>query len=468
MKKDSKSHEKNAANIFSEWEFESILDSISDAVFIDDSTGHALWCNKTWEDLYHIDFSRIAGKSFSELERAGLFRPSVTGMVLKEKRETTIIHENNAGRRLLSTGMPLLDSEGNISKIITTSRDISELTLMQNKLAYNMNAGRQEESEKRSGIIARSQEMKNVLSLADRLADVDSTVLLTGESGVGKGMVAEYLYHTGNRKDGPFVAVNCGAIPESLIESELFGYEKGAFTGARSDGKKGFFEAADSGTIFLDEIGDLPLALQVKLLHVIQERMIIRVGGTKKIPVNVRIISATNRNLKKDVEKGRFREDLYYRLNVVPIRIPALRERTDDIPPLIDMYLLHYNEKYKENKTITASAKKVLSGFKWPGNIRELQNIVERLVLTTGSSEIDVDDLPEFILEASENTDNVPRRGSLADQMDIAEKRIFMKAAEKCSSTRDIARMLQTSQPTVVRKLQKYDIDIHKINLEHT
>lgn len=462
MKDTAKKERTSMKGLFDEWEFESILDSISDAVFIDDSTGHALWCNKAWENIYNVHFADIRGKHVSELEKDGLFRPSVTSIVLSEKRETTIIHENNRGTRLLSTGTPIWDNKGNISKVITTSRDISELSIMENKLISSFEKSNQKDSDDTHGIVASSPEMKNVLSLARRLADVDSTVLLTGESGVGKGMVAEYLYHIGNRKDGPFISVNCGAIPESLIESELFGYEKGAFTGARSEGKKGFFEAADGGTIFLDEIGDLPLPLQVKLLHVIQERLIIRVGGTQKLPVNVRILSATNRDLKKDVQEGRFREDLYYRLNVVPIRIPSLRERPEDIPDLIRLNLRHYNKKYHENKSITASAQKVLAGFNWPGNIRELQNIVERLVLTTGSDEIDADDLPEFILEASENADSIPRGGSLAEQMALAEKKILSKAAQKYDTTRHLAQALQTSQPTIVRKLNKYHIHLHK------
>ena len=303
----------SVSGIFNEWEFRSVLDSISDAIFIDDSTGHALWCNKAWQEIYKASFDDIVGKHVSELEKAGIFTPSVATIVLEEKRETTIIHENRNGTKLLSTGTPIIDADGNISKIITTSRDITELSNMQSRLSGdNDQESDQSNPPSNHKVVAASLAMKNVLQLASRLADVDSTVLLTGESGVGKGMIAEYLYDNGNRNKGPFISVNCGAIPESLIESELFGYEKGAFTGARSEGKKGFFEAADGGTIFLDEIGDLPLSLQVKLLHVIQERLIIRVGGTKKIPVDVRIISATNRNLKTDVEQGRFREDLYY------------------------------------------------------------------------------------------------------------------------------------------------------------
>ncbi len=451
----------SVSGIFNEWEFRSVLDSISDAIFIDDSTGHALWCNKAWQEIYKASFDDIVGKHVSELEKAGIFTPSVATIVLEEKRETTIIHENRNGTKLLSTGTPIIDTDGNISKIITTSRDITELSNMQSRLSGdNDQESDQSNPPSNHKVVAASLAMKNVLQLASRLADVDSTVLLTGESGVGKGMIAEYLYDNGNRNKGPFISVNCGAIPESLIESELFGYEKGAFTGARSEGKKGFFEAADGGTIFLDEIGDLPLSLQVKLLHVIQERLIIRVGGTKKIPVDVRIISATNRNLKTDVEQGRFREDLYYRLNVVPINIPPLRERVDDIPVLIQLFLNVYNEKYHQEKIITSAAEKILAGFQWPGNIRELQNIVERLVLTAGGKSIDVDDLPEFIIEGSETADTIPRHGSLQDQLAMTEKHILTKAAKQCHSTRDIARLLQTSQPTIVRKLNKYHIKV--------
>ena len=307
-------------------------------------------------------------------------------------------------------------------------------------------------------IVFESEAMQNVIALTKRLASVNTTVLITGESGVGKGLIARTLHEEGNRWQKPFVTVNCGAIPENLIESELFGYVAGAFTGSRSGGKKGLFEAAQDGTIFLDEISELPLNLQVKLLQVIQERQITPVGGTKQIPVDVRIISATNRDLESLVREGRFREDLYYRLNVVPINVPPLRERPDDIMPLIQRNLARCNKDLGEDKTISAGALAVLLKYPWPGNIRELQNIVERLVITTSHDVITEDDIFIFIKQAADENPTVYEELSLTAALEKAEKEILSQAVDNYGSTRAIARVLKVSQPTIVRKLNKYGL----------
>ena len=329
-----------------------ILETITDAVFIDNNEGICLWCNTTCEELYDIEMEEIQGKTVDELERAGIFSPSVTKRVLQEEREQTIIHENRLGVRLLTTGTPIYDENGALQLVITTSRDITRITRGNPKNHASLVdvpdldvAGISESETPELGeheIVAFSETMKNVITLARRLAAVNTTVLITGESGVGKGLLARTLHEHGPRWEQPFVTVNCGAIPDTLIESELFGYVAGAFTGSRSGGKRGYFEAAQNGTIFLDEISELPVNLQVKLLQVIQERQITPVGAVEPIPIDVRIISATNRNLADLVQEGKFREDLYYRLNVVPIEVPPLRERTEDITPLIRMNLAKY------------------------------------------------------------------------------------------------------------------------------
>jgi TyrR family helix-turn-helix protein len=289
---------------------------------------------------------------------------------------------------------------------------------------------------------------------------VDSTVLLTGESGVGKGVIAKLLHENGSRRDFPFVKVNCGAIPENLIESELFGYESGAFTGSRKDGKKGLFETANKGTIFLDEISELPHNLQVKLLQVIQEREITRVGGVESIPINVRIISATNQDLMSLVHEGKFREDLYYRLNVVPISIPPLRERPEDIIPMIRIFLNRINIKMKEHKDIDSKTIAILMKYPWPGNVRELQNIIERLVITTKGTVIQPENLPSFIYEAANGVEALGKSTSksLSEAMNHAEREILLKAQEQYKTTRAMAKALGISQPTVVRKLRKHSI----------
>jgi transcriptional regulator with PAS, ATPase and Fis domain/NAD-dependent dihydropyrimidine dehydrogenase PreA subunit len=248
-------------------------------------------------------------------------------------------------------------------------------------------------------IIAYSIEMGKVLQVATKVAQVTSTVMILGESGVGKEVVARFVHNASLRRGGPFVTINCGAIPPNLLESELFGYEAGAFTGAKRQGKPGMIETASSGTLFLDEISDLPLDLQVKLLQVIQERRLTRVGGIQPIEVDIRIIAATNRDLAKMVERGEFRADLFYRLNVVPIVIPPLRSRRDDIIPLIYHFLAKHNNTHRYNKTISRETREVLTQYSWPGNVRELENLIERLVVTVEGDEIGVEDLPQYIKE---------------------------------------------------------------------
>lgn len=440
-----------------------ILNSIDDAIFIDSSEGYALWCNEACRELYKVGPEDIYGVHVSDLEKSGIFAPSVAMLVMEQEEEVTIVHENKDGKKLLSTGTPIFNQKGELSKIVTTSRDITELTHLQSQLESVQKTLQQIESLEsfiNDNIIASSRAMRNVFQLAQRLASVDSTVLITGESGVGKGVIAKMLHEKGARRDFPFITVNCGAIPENLIESELFGYEKGAFTGSRVEGKKGLFEAAQNGTIFLDEISELPLNLQVKLLQVIQERVLIRVGGVKGIPINVRIVSATNKELLRLVQENKFREDLYYRLNVVPINVPPLRERPEDILPLIQSYLQQYNKKLNENKTLDPTALSTLLRYPWPGNIRELQNMMERLILTTKDEVITENNLPVFVQNAAQIQPTQPDDLSLSAALERAEKEILTRAMAEHKSTRAIAKVLKVSQPTIVRKLRKHGLTI--------
>ena len=455
------SNVKNALSDLSIDELIPILDSISDAIFIDDAQGFTIWINKASEELYKIKRKEIIGKHVSFLEREGIFTPSVAKIVMEQKKEVSTIHENKDGKRLLTTGIPIMDTDNNMSKIITTTHDITELINLQNQLeSFQNTLSGLKAQEGFTDIVANSPSMYNVIQLTKRLSDVDSTVLITGESGVGKGVIAKLLHDNGNRKDYPYVKVNCGAIPENLIESELFGYESGAFTGSRKNGKKGLFETADKGAIFLDEISELPLNLQVKLLQVIQEREITRVGGVESIPIDVRIISATNKDLMSLVHAGKFREDLYYRLNVVPIGIPPLRERPEDIIPMIRIFLNQNNIKMKEHKEIDSKTIAILMKYPWPGNVRELQNIIERLVITTKGTIIMPENLPSFIYETATGTDtsNLSPVKSLKDALDHAEREILLKTQEQHKTTRAMAKALGVSQPTIVRKLQKYSI----------
>lgn len=453
----------NITDVFLKSDLLQILNSIKDAVFVDDADGNSIWCNDSCAQLYKINLNEMHGKNVNYLESIGVFNPSVARMVIEKNEEVTIIHENKDGKKLLSTGIPIFDSEGNLSKVITTSRDITELSLLQNKLESMENVLENLKSKDHqlisNGLIANSPAMFNVFQLIKRLADLDSTVLITGESGVGKGVVAKLLHENGSRSKYPFVKINCGAIPENLIESELFGYEPGSFTGSRNEVKKGLFEVAEKGSVFLDEISELPINLQVKLLQVIQEKEITRVGGVKNIPVDVRIISATNKELQNQVLIGAFREDLYYRLNVVPINVPPLRERYEDILPLVNSIMDTYNKKLKENKILDPSALAMLLRYNWPGNVREVHNIIERLIITTRGKVILPENIPNFIqTSVNSSFSSGYESTTLKDVVERTEEELLRVTYNKYQSTRMVAKILDVSQPTIVRKLHKYGI----------
>lgn len=440
-----------------------ILNSMAEAIFIDDADGYALWINASAEEIYRIKKEDIIGKHCSYLEHLGVFAPSAARQVMEKGKEVSMLHKNKDGKQLLSRGTPILNREGRLTKIVTTSRDITELVELQNKLESIQNTltdMRVVEGYKYEGIIANSPAMFNVIQMVERLASLDTSVLITGESGSGKGVIAKLLHESGNRKNQPFIQINCGAIPANLLESELFGYERGAFTGSRKEGKKGLFEAAKNGTVFLDEIAELPLNLQVKILQAIQEKAVQRVGGLDTIPVDVRIISATNRNLEEMVKEGRFREDLFYRLNVVPIAVPALRDRPEDIVPMIRSFLQQNNSKFNENKTMDTAVMSVLLKYRWPGNVRELENIIERLIITTRGSIIGMDNLPSYIYENARRPGeiSITRNGGLQETLDAVEKQMLVDAQAKHKTTREIAKALDISQPTVVRKLARHGL----------
>ncbi|OPX95689.1 MAG: Limonene hydroxylase [Syntrophorhabdus sp. PtaB.Bin047] len=314
-----------------------------------------------------------------------------------------------------------------------------------------------------STFVAHSERMKQVIETAYRVARIDTTVLILGESGVGKDLVARLIHEASPRMEtGTFVKINCGAIPPDLLESELFGHEAGAFTGARKEGKAGYFEIADKGTIFLDEIGDLPLRLQVKLLSVIQDQEVTRVGGTKPKKVDARIIAATNRDVEKMVKTGTFREDLYYRLNVVPFYIPALRERREEIPFLIKHYLNEFNSRYSLKVKLTQEVVERLTAYRWPGNVRELANLVEQLVVLANEELVTVDHLPKRF--------SIPERNDLAETQELRpldesvrefEMKLIRSALDQSKSNEEAAHKLGISLSTLARRLRQFKTDSH-------
>lgn len=450
-------------------ELDAIIENSYDGIYITDSKGKTLKTNSAIERITGIPKEYYIGKNVNALIERGILKNSVTNKVVKLKRTVSLVQKNYAGNETLLTGSPVYNEKGEIEKVVTNIRDLSDLMELQMQLrkANELNDKYKKEIDRLKnkpdqlkGIVTKSEEMKLIYDTAQRVANIDATVLILGETGVGKDVLANYIYANSLRaKEGEFIKVNCGAIPAELLESELFGYEKGAFTGASSEGKPGLFELADKGMIFLDEIGELPLNLQVKLLRVLQEGEIQRIGGSRPKKVNVRIISATNRDLKEMVDRGKFREDLYYRLNVIPIHIPPLRERRADILPLTKLYLEKMNEKYQLNKELDYSLKSFFMSYNWPGNVRELSNLIERLVVTTREDRIFLDDLPSEYLNSENYTSD--KILSLKEAVENAERKVLSLAAEKYSNTYEIAKALDSSQPTIVRKLKKYNIEIN-------
>ncbi len=313
---------------------------------------------------------------------------------------------------------------------------------------------------RRPKIIAKSNSMKRILNTVRRIAQLDTTVLISGESGVGKEVIANYIFNMSNRDDKPFVKINCAAIPDNLLESELFGYEKGAFTGADTKGKAGLFEIANEGTLFLDEITEIPLKLQAKFLRALQEREFMRIGGKESIKVNVRIIAATNRNLKEEVEQGNFREDLYYRLNVVPLEIPPLRDRKEDIEALAAHFVDEFSEEYGISKVISAEAMTELTHAYWHGNIRELRNMIERLVVSYDGEYITARQVKNLLFSAQKGMTRAVagENVTLSQLMDEYEREILMTYLEQYQTAAEVARQLHVDKSTIGRKLKKYDI----------
>ncbi|MCP4749597.1 MAG: AAA family ATPase [Proteobacteria bacterium] len=304
------------------------------------------------------------------------------------------------------------------------------------------------------GIIARSQKMESILRLAEKVAKVDINLLVSGESGVGKNVVTRLIHQNSCRRKSPFIEINCGAIPENLLESELFGYEPGSFTGASKSGKSGMIEAARNGTLFLNEISELPLSLQVKILRVIQEKKVTKIGGHKTKEVDFRLIAATNQDLGSKVKTGEFRKDLYYRLNVVPIIIPPLRERREDILPLISFFLEQANKQYKKKKTLSYNAVDTLLSYNWPGNVRELQHLIERIVITEDEENIRAVSLPDVVKGTSSDIFNEDL--TLQQAKELLESKMIQRAFERYKTTVGVGKALGISQSSAARKLKKH------------
>jgi PAS domain S-box-containing protein len=443
-------------------EIEEAMKSSYDGIFITDGKGIVLNYNPSYNRITGINASEFLGRHVEEIEKRYNIEAAVK-KVLQTRDVVTRITEFIPGLSVLITATPVFAEDGEIFRVIANVRDITELIALNSQLEQARNLTDKYYSEimhlrsqqaKIEGFIVSSQVMKDVISTALKVGHTNATVTITGESGAGKEVLARTIHNNSEFSNGPFVKINCGAIPETLLESELFGYEKGAFTGASRSGKPGLFEIARGGTVFLDEVGEIPMNLQVKLLGVLQDLQFTRVGGTKLIAMNSRIIAATNRNLADMVAQGNFRKDLYYRLHVVSLKIPSLAERAEDILPLAKHFLDKFNRKYKVHNTLSPQVLNAFVKYDWPGNVREMENLVESLVVLAQNEQITQNMLPDS-MRPGIGLQELSAGGTYREIVDQLEANLFESYLAKGYSTRRIAEELGVSQPTVVRKINR-------------
>lgn len=457
-----------------EVELDAVVRASNDNIFIIDGQGTVLRASPNSSSIYGIEASDLIGKSVFDLESKNIFKPSINVKVLKERKEVRLMQHTTTGRTVMATGIPIFNEAGEIVRVISFSHDLTELEELKaeyEKLRAATERYQSEIQEMREkdssfeNVVLKSRSIQRIWQLVQRVAKSDASVVFLGESGVGKSLFARALHKGSKRAKETFIEVNCGAIPETLFESEMFGFEAGSFTGANKKGKPGLIELADKGTLFLDEIGELPLSVQAKLLKVLQEKEITRVGGIKPKPIDFRLIASTNQDLAEMVKEGTFRQDLFYRLNVIPITIPPLRERKEDIVMLLHYFLQKYKEKYEMDKTFHPKTLEKLTAYDWPGNVRELENTVEQLVITSETKTIYPELLPSYHHQQHGNTDSLhieeleEKNMTLKDALEEVEIRWLKRAAQKCKTTYEMAEYLGLNQSNVVRKLKKYGIN---------
>lgn len=468
--------------------FETIFDNLTDGLYVLDHAGNFIFVNSAYSQLLNMPKSVLYQYNVHDFLSTGQIDICISDIVYKQKRRVImfqdVIDTQNFGRnpiRQMVISTPIFDETGEVSHILALVRPNNQMTEFQAAAEKEMHTLQISDvpairpNRFSEDIIFSSKAMENVFEIASHVAKVDSTVLLTGESGTGKEVVSRFLYEQSNRKDGPYVVVNCPSISEHLLESELFGYEKGAFTGASSKGKKGLIEEADGGTLFLDEINSLPLDFQGKILRALENKTIQRVGSTKNINVDFRLIAATNENLAELVEQKKFRADLYYRINVVPIHIPPLRARKEDIIPLALYFLDIFCKKYGKNKVFTDHTLEQIRNYSWPGNVRQLRNLVEHAVVMNIDDLIEITDIEQFtsgnvmshptqkkkvspVQESADLKTDPEISISLQDYVDQCEKQYIEKALAMTGSTYKAAELLKTSQSSIMRKKRKYGL----------
>ncbi|MBR2752569.1 MAG: sigma 54-interacting transcriptional regulator [Lachnospiraceae bacterium] len=454
--------------------FEEIGDNLPDTIYlyVADRYGKTVYISELYTQMSGISRTEIIGKNVFQINKEKkLYSNGVLPYVLREQKPVeTIGVMLRTNIKVHLTGVPIFDARGELKYAFAFGSNIQQLETIKDQLT---SLQVYQEKQKNEVHYLRTQQIGNVdvvmnsamarqaLETAISVAKTDATVLITGESGTGKEVIANQIVQASKRADQPFIRVNCGAIPESLMESELFGYEPGSFTGASKSGKTGIFELANSGTLLLDEIGEMSLQMQTRLLRVLQNHEITRIGGAKAIPVDVRIIASTNKDLQQAIRKNEFREDLYYRLNVVPIHMPPLRERREDIEPLVQSFLNRYNRKYNKQIDLKADAMQLMTTYDWPGNIRELQNVIERLVVISQTDAIDTRVVSMMLGAGHEApvSDHEDSGYDLKAATTAVESRLIKKALEDFPSIRKAAAALGIDHSTLIKKCRKYGIE---------
>jgi PAS domain S-box-containing protein len=453
-------------------ELEAVFESSYDGLYITDGNATTLRVNSAYERITGLSAEALIGRNMRDLVQEKVFDASSTLAVLKERRPVTLVQSVKGQKEVMVTGSPIFDEHGEIAFVVTNVRDMTELNSLRADLAdarrvsskmyeyFLEHKGLEQALDK---IVVKSPRMIQAIKKAVKVAGTGTSVILYGESGVGKSMLADLIHRVSPRKDKPLVRINCGAIPESLIESELFGYDRGAFTGAAQAGKAGLVEAAHTGSLILDEVAELSLAAQVKLLEVIENRTFTRLGSTRARQVDVRIVAATHQNLSQRVEQGLFRRDLYYRLNGVPIEIAPLRERPEDIVPIALNVLAKLNPATGSRKKLSAEVLDALQGYGYPGNVRELVHIIERMFTMSERELIDAADLPAEVRSMSQA---IPRVGTgdltLGRAMDAFEEHIIRDVLKRSATPEDACKTLGIHYSTLWRKLKKYCIPLQK------
>ena len=466
--------------------YQKILEASHDEICVSDDKGIIIYCNKAFEENYGLKIEDILGKNVSFLLDSVYSTKNPIPIVLKTNTKFSLEQDTQTGKKLIITATPIFDENGHLEFTVENCRDITELNNIKNKLEDTKKQVKKYKSEVETlyrtalriedTVIMDGIVMRPIINTVNHVSKTDVSVLLLGESGTGKSSLARYIHHNSNRSNGPFITINCATISPQLLESELFGYTSGAFTGASTKGKVGLVELANGGTLFLDEIGDIPQNLQAKFLQLIQDRTFTPVGSLKNKKVDIRIISATNVDLVSKVKEKKFREDLYYRLNVIEIKLPPLRERRDNLVEIIKYYFNRYSSDFNLNKTISKEAMDAIANYRFPGNIRELQNIIQKILLTCTDNHITIDDLPNILTKNIHITNNGNKTHiSQINKVIISdskstnyknknfdtlikeyEKNIILDAYEKFGSSYKVAKHLEISQSKANRLIRKY------------